>query len=252
MPHTIECPSGLRGDVRGLKVKELDLLADRRLAQRGQLLDRILASCWLHTTDPGPYALGDDGRLDWDQVLQGDRFYALLQIRAASFGADYTFAVTCQNDACGHRFEWEVSLDDLPVQTLSDESRERFRAGNRFEAALPGAGKRVWFRLPVGADEKRLAQKRQATGLWSSLLALRVLEVEDVQPAHKRRFLEDLDVADAEHLRAAFEEADCGVDTALEVECPACFFVQRVDLPFDRGFFLAPPSKTRKESCSRA
>ncbi|WP_428262162.1 hypothetical protein [Haliangium sp.] len=244
MTHVIECPSGLRGEIRGLKVKELDYLADRRLAKSGQQLDRILAGCWLETVDAGPYSLGERG-LDWDQVLQGDRFYAMLEIRAASLGATYAFAAMCQGGACGCRFEWEVSLDELPVRALSDDARQNFRDGNRFESVLPGAAKRVWFRLPVGADEKRLAKHRQARQgeLWSTMLALRVVEIEGVAGGDKRRFLGELDLADAEHLRRAFDEADCGVETTIEVECPECALVQDVELPFDHGFFLAQRPK---------
>jgi hypothetical protein len=185
-------------------------------------------------------------------VLQGDRFFAMLKIRAASLGADYAFAVVCQNATCGHRFEWEVCLDDLPVKPLSEESRQRFQDGNRFETKLPGTGTRVWFRLAVGADESRMAKHRQAhqDALWSTMLALRVIEIEGVPESQKRRFLEDLDVADAEHLRAAFDEVDCGVETTIEVECPECLGVQDVELPFGPSFFLAPKQTSRTEAAS--
>jgi hypothetical protein len=252
MSHVIECPSGLRGTVRGLKVKELNILADRRLAKSGRQFDQILAGCWLETIEQGPYVLGDQS-LDWSTVLQGDRFYAMLKIRAASLGADYAFAVVCQNAACGHRFEWEVCLDELPVKALSEESRRRFQEGNRFETKLPGTGTRVWFRLAVGADESRMAKHRQAhqDALWSTMLALRVIEIEGVPESQKRRFLEDLDVADAEHLRVAIDEVDCGVETTMDVECPECLGVQSVDLPFGPSFFLAPKPAPRKEAaCS--
>src|SRR5690606_9165976 len=129
---------------RGLKVKELNILSNRRLARGGQQVDTILGRRWLSTLDPGPYAVGERG-LDWDRVLQGHRFYALLRIRMLSLGEDYAFAVACQSDACRHRFEWELSLGDLPVRALSEESRERFRTGNRFETWLPCAGTRVWL-----------------------------------------------------------------------------------------------------------
>ena len=124
MSHVIECPSGLRGQIRGLKVKELNILADRRLAKSGRQFDQILAGCWLETIEHGPYVPGEQS-LDWSKVLQGDRFYAMLKIRAVSLGADYAFAVVCQNAACGHRFEWEVCLDELPSwkrRRLSSES----------------------------------------------------------------------------------------------------------------------------------
>lgn len=240
MSETIVCPSGLSGEIRGLKVQELNLLADRRVAKSGQQLERILASCWQRTLDPGPYALGAAG-LDWGQVLQGDRFYALLRMRILSLGADYAFSVVCQNEGCCTRIAWEVALDDLPVKLLSDESRACFQDGNRFEAWLPQAAVRVWFRLLVGADEQRFARMRQASPdrLWSAKLALHIVEIEGIDSSQRSRFIEDLALADAEFLRCAFERVDCGVETTIEIECPVCMMPQDVDLPFDHRFFLA-------------
>jgi hypothetical protein len=251
MPETITCPSGLTGEIRGLKVKELNILANRRLARGGEQIDRILASCWLSTQDPGPYAIGDRG-LDWAQVLQGDRFFALLRIRMLSLGVDYAFAVACKSETCLQRFEWELSLDDLPVRMLPDDSRQRFQAGNRFEAWLPSAQTRVWFRLATGADEKRFARIRQASpdSIWSASLALRVLEVEGVADSQKRRFLEELELADAEFLRNEFERVDGGVETSIEVECPECLMTQDIDLPFDHRFFLASSRRKRTATSS--
>lgn len=244
MPETIECPSGLTGEIRGLKVREFNLLADRKLAKGGGQVDAVLSSCWTSTLDPGPYDFGDK-TIDWDKVLQGDRFYALLKIRASSLGNTYPFGVVCQNDACRHRFEWEVVLDELPVRRLPDDSRELFKAGNRFETRFPSSGKRVWFRLAIGSDERRFSKIRQSNRdrLWSSMLAMRILEIEGIKDSDKRRFIEDLDVAEAENLRAEFDRVDCGVDTTIEIECPECMSLQDVDLPFDQRFFLGKPQK---------
>lgn len=246
MSETIECPSGLAGEIRGLKVKEFNILADRRLAKGGGQIDAILNSCWTQTVDPGPYDFGDEP-VDWEKVLQGDRFYALLKIRALSLGRTYPFGVTCQNESCRHRFEWEVDLDDLPVRSLTDESRERFQDGNCFETRLPGSGKRVWYRLSIGADERRFAKVRQTNRdrLWSAMLALRIVEIEGVKDSERRRFLEDLEVADAEFLRSEFDRVDCGVDTTIEIECPECLTLQDIDLPFDQRFFLGTQRKER-------
>lgn len=246
MSETIVCPSGLSGEIRGLKVKGLNLLADRRLAKSGKQLERILASCWEKTLDSGPYTFGEQG-LDWSQVLQGDRFYALLRMRILSLGADYAFSVVCQNEGCRERIAWEVMLDDLPVQPLTEESRARFRDGNRFEAWLPCAGVRVWFRLLVGADEQRFARVRQASPdrLWSAKLALHIVEIEGIPARDMHRFIEDLELADAEFLRREFERVDCGVETTIEIECPACMTPQDVDLPFDHRFFLASSRRTQ-------
>ena len=78
MADVITCPSGLSGRVRGMKVREERVLADRKLAKNGGQIDELLGSCWEETLDPGPYAFGEGGKVDWGKVLQGDRFFALL------------------------------------------------------------------------------------------------------------------------------------------------------------------------------
>ena len=112
MSHVITCPSGLTGRVRGMKVREERILADRKLAKSGGQVDELLGACWEETLDPGPYDFGDKG-IDWGAVLQGDRFYALLQVRALTYGPEYAFALGCQNDGCRARFEWELDLGRL-------------------------------------------------------------------------------------------------------------------------------------------
>ena len=244
MSQTITCPSGLSGVMRGMKVREERVFADRKLARRGGQLDALLGACWEQTLDPGPYAFGTE-EIDWGAVLQGDRFYALLQLRALTYGAEYAFAVGCQEASCRARFEWEIDLNALKVRRLSAESLAAFSGGNRFEATLPDAGVRLWFQLFTGADERKLPQLRRSAGerMLSAMLAQRVVEVEGVSPQEKRAFLEELSLRDADYLVDEFDRVECGVDTTIEVECPECFTVQEVELPFDQGFFL--PGRAR-------
>lgn len=244
MSESITCPTGLTGRIRGMKVREERILSDRKLAKAGGQVDELLASCWEETLDAGPYDFGDKA-IDWGKVLQGDRFFALLQIRALTYGSAYAFAVTCQHEGCRARIEWELDLASLPCRPLSDESRAAYLDGNRFETTLPDAGKRVWFRLLTGADERKLPQLRRGAGdkLLSAMLAFRVVEVEGVDPRERRRFIEELSMRDADFLVDEFDRVDCGVDTTIEIECQECFATQEVDLPFDRTFFM--PGKER-------
>lgn len=246
MAEIITCPSGLSGIVRGLKVREERILADRKLAKSNTQLDELLRACWIETHEPGPYEPAN-GAPDWEKVLQGDRFYALLQIRIATYGPEYSFAVTCQEERCRERIEWDVDLRELEVRRLSDESRARFLAGNRFEMVLPDAQKRVAFRLMTGADERKLPMlRRNAEGAtMSAVLGHRCIEIDGVAPHDKRRFVEELSMADADALVEAMTEVDCGVTTRIEIECPECFATQEIELPFSRGFF-SRASKTKK------
>lgn len=239
MTTHIVCPSGLAGEIRGLKGKEGKLLSDRTSARAGATFEKILAGCWLATTDPGIYDF-PDGTVDWSKVLVADRFFALLQIRARTFGDDYAFSVQCLSPACRERFEWTLNLQELPVVPLSDAVKAAFKAGNRFETTLPLDGRKVWFRLMTGADEVRAASVLKAGqgGTLLTALALRILEIEDVPDHERRKFLDDMEMADAAALLDHFDQADGGVETSIEVECPSCLGVQDVELPFERGFFL--------------
>lgn len=240
MPSHIVCPSGLAGEIRGLKAREGKLLADSKAARAGATFEKILAGCWLTTANPGIYELPEGGALDWSKVLVADRFYTLLQIRAVTFGDEYAFSVQCQSPPCRERFEWQLDLKQLPMRPLSEAAKAAFKAGNRFETKLPRDGRKVWFRLMTGADEVRAASvlKTGRDGMLITALALRIVEIEGVAETDKRRFLDEMEMADAAALLDQFDEADGGVETTIEVECPHCLGVQEVQLPFERGFFL--------------
>jgi hypothetical protein len=133
------------------------------------------------------------------------------------------------------------------VRALSDESRAAFLATNRFETVLPDAARKVSFRLLTGTDERRMAALRRAAGERpiTTLLGFRLDTIEGIEPREKQRFIEDLSMSDVTFLLGEFDRVDCGVDTEIEVECPECFGVTRVELPFEKGFFL--PERRRTE-----
>lgn len=53
MADAITCPSGLSGRIRGMKVREERVLADRKLAKSGGQIDELLNACWEETLDVG-------------------------------------------------------------------------------------------------------------------------------------------------------------------------------------------------------
>ncbi|MFM9709749.1 hypothetical protein, partial [Streptomyces galilaeus] len=80
-------------------MREERILADRKLAKSGGQVSGLLAACWERTLDPGPYAdLADP--VPWGKILEGDRFYALLQIRVLTYGPEYAFTVHCADARC--------------------------------------------------------------------------------------------------------------------------------------------------------
>jgi len=51
MSEIINCPSGLSGRIRGMKVREERTLSDRKLAKSGGQVDKLLAVCWEETLE---------------------------------------------------------------------------------------------------------------------------------------------------------------------------------------------------------
>jgi hypothetical protein len=232
-----------------MKAREERILADRKLAKSGAQVEQILSACWEETLDPGPYSFGLSAP-NWSEVLVGDRLYALLEVRAVSYGPMYEFGVTCSNRECRSRIDWELDLRDLPVTRLSDESRSALLAGRTFRTALPRAGRALEFRLLRGADERRMSAQRRASGErpLTTMLAMRIESIEGVDTKDKLRFLEDLEMADVSFLLGEFDRVDCGVETEIEVECPDCLGLTTVELPFEKGFFL--PQRKRPSAAS--
>lgn len=272
----ITCPSGLRGVIRGMKGREAQAFVDPALVRTHGSMDTMLSNCWLETSDPGPYELvapkmGKDlaPRIQWRGVLLGDRFHALMEIRALTFGQDYDFNVKCEN--CEQRYGWELPLSGLERKPLPVASFEKIKANaNRFEVDLPD-GKVLAFKLSTGEEEVQIAKIKggaqstkklgpvdavmvQALGVYVRVhgggadianvhASVGVTEFgEEVKPipggpVGVRRYLEDLDYADLLDLVKVMQDHDCGVETKIETVCEHCQWQQWIELPFQRSFF---------------
>lgn len=249
MGTTITCPSGLSGEIRGLKLKEANLLANRKAMKSGTAYNRILSQCWLATAQPGPYAIAEGKGVDWAKALIADRFYTLLRIREETYGDEYAFKVKCEE--CSQLIEWELKLRDLPVKQVPGDSLETFQEGNDFSTEITGgdgAAYTIHFGLQTGEGELRAARlmEKNQTQVIVAALASRVHQVEGVDKKDLVRFLEDLDMGELMHLREHFDEVDGGVETTIDIYCTGCANEQEVELPLGAEFFV--PRKRKKST----
>lgn len=248
MPEVI-CPSGLSGEIRKLKVREENILANTRAMRGGAGLNKVLANIWLKTNDIGPYdgqphIAGEDHRIEWSRVLQGDHFYAVMQMRIATYGPMFAFRQQCTSEVCRERFEWEVDLTKLEVKKLSDESREIFVRDNKFETIVRGT--KITFKLLLADVQKKFARIRveQRDRMATAALRMQIIDVEGVSKKDLNDWFEDLDSDEASDLRDEFDAAGCGIETEIEVECSHCETIFEINLPFgSRDFF----SKSRRD-----
>lgn len=248
----VRCPSGLTVEVRKLKGREGNVLADRRSARRGETFDKLLTNCTLRVTDPGIYNVAEGGTLPWGKVLICDRFVALVAIRIATYGTDYIFKAHCDesDSGCGKRFEWEINLEtEMPLFDLPEESRIAVKDGrNRFETTA--GGRKVVFKLQRGEDEHKAAKRLADAGAtqMTTALATRIVEVDGVEPRQIEKWLEDLDITEQLELLDRFDEVDGGFDTEVEIECPGCDRVFKVNPPFGGADYWLPRRPSRKKS----
>lgn len=283
---TIECPSGLVGTIRNMKGAEFNLLSDRKGMRSGQSFDRILANCWVRTEDQGR-AYSDEmiAPVRWSKMLSADRFYALVQIRAATWGSRYDFVLPCPD--CGARVRDHVDVSDLTVNAIPEQSCAAFREGNnRFELWVPDPAGRE---PPPDFDPARLALKRFEEAKdwpedmphprcgWAIAVKLidGVAEVAGAKEARKRpearvtvalkhrmvdvlhadlsgdrgaveRWVEALDGEPLFDVFDAGEAVDGGIETEWDgFECGECGCDDPVELPFDLDFWM--PRKRRKK-----
>lgn len=234
----ITCPSGLRGRIRKLKVKEQGQLLARVGGGKGKRgnddrMDGLLDACWEETLDPGPYRF-PSGRPVWQDVITGDRYYVFLKIREATFGPEYEFRVQCSR--CRTAFHWQLDLRDLEVKEMPEEGKRHLVNGEPFEVELPG-GDLVRFHVPRGKHENA-GRVNGLDRLSSAVLA----RLEQLGDATDRRQMADalgeLGLDELDFLLEEMEKVDGGVETSFEVVCPECEWETSVVLPFDRTFFM--------------
>lgn len=246
--HTVECPSGLTGTVRGLGVSDANAIASAtRKKDRIALAAKILKGCWISTEAPGPYELDEGAAPKWDSILQGDIDFLLVMIRVVTHGPEYIFKTQCADGNCREQFEWGVDLvDDLPLKKFDDVRREEFRNNNNeYECEAPDSGEAITFKLPTHGDTKKASKQRanNRDQLMTLALRTRIKKVDGV--INLREYLTELSLSQANDLIELFDEADVGIDTDIEVECPECGDIREVSLPLDREFYF--PTLRRKK-----
>lgn len=269
-----------------MRGREAQAFVDPVVARTKGGMDSLLTTCWEETIDPGPYALttpknakeGTPAKLSWQQVLLGDRFVALVEIRALTFGSMYEFFVKCEE--CNGKYGWELDLADLERKPLSKEAAEKIASNdNRFELPFPD-GKIMVYKLPTGLEEMKIANLRggqtsqrklgPVDAIWVQALDLLIpddspdlgsnggtikINVNAAAPREGfvslpggpmaiRRYLDDINYPDLVETIEAMQANDCGLETKIETVCEHCNWQQWIELPFQRSFFERPKKKT--------
>jgi hypothetical protein len=258
---TFTLPSSMVVDLRKLDGKHMAELAEAADGSGpSDPFSSVLSRCWARTVDAGPYgfAVAGDAHPEIRRLLKGDVLRAFVAIRQISLpeGDVYDFDVKCEE--CNGKIPWTVNLSEVPVKALPPESIERYRSGRPFEAKIPGVSEVVHFHLQTLEQEddikKILKQQKRKKATLVDVLVAQTASIEGVGPDLRARWrwFSSLSMGDLLTVQEAFEAPDCGMETAIEVRCPAvdCGWEQEVAIPFGKRFFSLRkrPAKATQEA----
>lgn len=259
----ITCPSGLQLEIREMRGRELGLLASngeddgspeskKKKAKNVAFnpTDAVLGNL---TTSPGAaVSIVDQGPygspFDLKRVLICDRFFALLRVRAETWGADYEFRVRCRDQQCPSYkkpFVWSEDLDGLEVKPLPESSREKIKSGNNTFDLLVG-GRKAKFSLLTGLDESRQLPEVPKHKLILAQVASRLTYVEGLDVTKWDNLLDwigDLPVPELIAVREQLEDVDGGVQTNCIAACPDCGLEFDTAIPFGAQGYLLPDKR---------
>lgn len=275
MPVVIDCPSGLVVKCREFKVKDENLLANRKAVRKGTATNDLLDAISVGVDNLGLYQPRPDGGVDWSKVLQGDQTVILLKNRIETWGPEFTVDQPCPNQACREPVHTEIDLGELEIKKLPDSSKAHVESGLKraLQVKLPKSGAIVGFRLLNGGDARAMQKltKQKGAQLSSSLLRYRTLwmklpkthdwaekagvEMERLKANGVQvqedpsglilvpdpmlpKVIEDMSGRDSAYLRAAFDEHDCGVQQEVQFECGSCDHIWKDDVRFTADFLF--------------
>ena len=134
--------SGLKSgkvEMKYMTAKEEDILTNQSYISKGTVLDKLMQSLIV-------------SKIDYDELLVGDKNAIMVAARILGYGADYNFTY---NDE-----EQSVNLSLLENKEIDSSL---FKNGNKFEFTLPHSKNHITFKLLTHKDEKNI--QRELDGL---------------------------------------------------------------------------------------
>ena len=123
-------------EMKYMTAKEEDILTNQSYIQKGTVLDKLMKSLII-------------SKINYDELLIGDKNVIMVAARILGYGKDYSFSVLGEDHT--------VDLSTLENKPLN---KELFKDGeNNFEFTLPHSGNKVTFKLLTHKDEQDISRE---------------------------------------------------------------------------------------------
>lgn len=178
---------------------------------------------------------------DHRDLVVGDRLFILLQLRAITYGSEYSYSFKCHE--CRKKSTGILNLNNLPLLT-PPEGFTGF-----IPVTFPLARKTAELRLLTGKDEDKVdqysaqLQKHGADSEGASYvyrLARRIEKIDDQPVGIKEamEFVDSLKGLDSLAISEALDQYDVGPVLEVNPDCTSCQYPNGpMTLPLDQEFF---------------
>lgn len=247
--------------VRPMGIDVDKMMANQRIVQSGELLNKIIEAC----------VQLPDGMTVMD-LLAGDQFFLLYYLRGITHGPDYEFVTDCP--VCGTKSTYDYNLADLS-KTIKGPNNDYLaepmsvelpfissKLGKKVEAlvrllrvrdisAMSKGNVAVVDPLKKGVARSRgqnqpKASKQDADELYTKNISMTIVgfKVDGVEykDSRKMQLIDKLHQRDSATIREFIDSVTPGIDTSVDVTCQndECKKEYSISLPFGEGFFRSP------------
>jgi len=229
--------------LREMRMHDMMILQTPALWRDNRVFQMIFEHC-VQGLPPGMSVL---------DLLSLDREALLVALRIISFGRKYKVRLTCPRGTCQHKFEHTLDLEaDFPVKFLDTDleypliaQRDWMRSKRRVTMRL------MTFRDEIEVDRKSDQSKEKGQTLVNMRLMDQleqvITDVEELDMALLKPWLEGLSAHDASILDQVLSERYFGIETDFTAICPAptCGNVFGASMPINEDFFRSNLPKTQ-------
>jgi hypothetical protein len=205
-----------------MSAKEEDILTNMNFIRQGIVIDKLLQSMIV-------------SKIDYDELLKGDKNALLIAARILGYGKDYEFEYKGE----------KVSVDLSTLENKEFDEKAITRGVNEFSFTLPNSGAIITYKLLTHKDETAITNElnglkkinKNSDPSVSTRMKYMILSVNgDSERKTVREFVDNYFLAsDARAFRQHVREVQPDVDLKVTVELSSG--EEAIDLPIGVTFF---------------
>ena len=224
-----------RIEMKYMTAREEDILTSQNLIQKGVVIDMLLRSLIVGN--------GEGKRVNYDDLVLGDKNAVMIAARVLGYGADYPVEVTCPD--CQAKQKEDINLAELENKDVDITANN----SNVFQFELPLSKKLIDFKIlshkdeeKVTAEAKRMKKRSHSSQVsyeLTSRLKAMIIAVDGVEDRNEiNSFVENEFISrDSLAFRKNLDLVTPDVDMTHFFECGECGHEDSVQIPLTVEFF---------------